>query len=298
MADGTVSFILSKLAWWVVTPGVSLPALLILGLAVRHLARRGGWRRAGRAMAGVAAGGLLLAAVLPWADLLIVPLEVRVPPPAHLPDRVDGIVVLGGAENARLSRAWGQPVLGRAAERLIAFGALGRRYPEARMVYSGGSGDPIRQADRDAEVARMVFAQIGLDPDRVLYEERSRNTWENAVLSLAVARPQPGECWLLVSSAMSMPRGLGAFRRAGWPAGGLVPYPVDYRTRGEPDLWPRFHLGNGLEELTTGLRAWAGLLAYRAMGRTDALVPGPRSPAGSPAAPGPVEPGDAGCAVL
>ena len=83
-----------------------------------------------------------------------------------------------------------------------------------------------------------------------MLEDRARSTRDNALLTLPLARPQPGERWLLVTSAMHMPRSIGVFRRAGWPE--LQPWPVDYRTTGRLELAGEPSMGARLAELDAG----------------------------------------------
>ena len=151
---------------------------------------------------------------------------------------------------------------------------LARRFPQARLVLSGGEGALVATGLSEAAAMRDFFLAQGLAPERLVVEARSRNTWENAILSLEVAQPRPGETWLLVTSAWHMPRAVGCFRRAGWT---LLPYPVDYRT--QPPHGFGLGLGLALAErlslLTPIAKEWAGLVVYWALGRTDALLPGP-----------------------
>ena len=109
--------------------------------------------------------------------------------------------------------------------------------------------------------------------ERLRFEDRSRNTFENAVYSFETAKPKPGETWLLVTTAMHMPRSIGCFRKAGWD---IFPYPVDYRTTGDVSFVPDFAFAEGLARINIAFREWLGLAAYWAMGRTDALLPAPR----------------------
>jgi uncharacterized SAM-binding protein YcdF (DUF218 family) len=108
---------------------------------------------------------------------------------------------------------------------------------------------------------------------RIVFERNSRNTWENAVDARALAAPQPGETWLLVTSAFHMPRAVGCFRRAGWT---VTPFPVDYRA--DPAEWPSLLRppARRFAELGLATRETLGLVAYRLLGYTDALWPGPR----------------------
>ena len=128
-------------------------------------------------LAGLAAA-LVVLTVLPIPDALMGVLENRFPRNPGLPARVDGIIVLGGAINPGRSVALGQPQIGPNAERLTTFITLARRYPTARLVYSGGSGDPFDQENKEADIAKLVFAGLGFDTGRILFERASRNTYE------------------------------------------------------------------------------------------------------------------------
>ena len=71
-----------------------------------------------------------------------------------------------------------------------------------------------------------IFHKLGIAVDRIHYEDQSRNTAENAVLTKRVVKPSDGGQWIVITSAFHMPRAIGTFRKAGWQA---IPYPVDYR---------------------------------------------------------------------
>ena len=126
----------------------------------------------------------------------------------------------------------------------------------------------------EAELAKRLFENLGVPAGRLVTEDRSRDTDENAKLSKAIADPKPGECWLLVTSGHHMPRAVGAFRRAGFP---VEAYPVDWRTRGPEDLARPFRIASdGLKRTDTAVHEWVGLLVYWLSGRTSELFPGPR----------------------
>lgn len=262
---GHEMFVVMKILEMLMAP-LNLVLLALLAAAILLGCGRLVW---GRRLVQATVVFLLLVAALPWTDWLLVPLENRVPPPAALPERVDGIVVLGGAIDPVLSAERKQPALNDAAERLTAMVQLGRSYPQARLIYSGGSGSVTRQDAKEAPVARDLLATMGFDCDRVAFEDQSRNTRENAVFAHAIAAPRPDQTWLLVTSAIHMPRSLGAFRAAGWR---VVPYPVDYTTTAATS-W-NWGLGRGLVALSRGLHEWGGLLYYRLRGWTDSLYPG------------------------
>lgn len=271
-----MTFILSKVLWGLVQPGNALVLLLALG-AVLLFSRRESRRRVGRRIVALAAFCFLILTTLPVGTWVIRPLEERFPKPV-LPNRVDGIIVLGGALNPPLAAERNEPSLNDAAERVLATAELGLRYPDARMVFSGGSGSLWGGRYREGEVMRGALDQVGFDTGRVMFENESRNTWENALFSRDLVEPKPGETWVLVTSGWHMPRSVGIFRRVGWD---VLPYPVDYRSR--PGLRPYviFDLDRNLDKLTWAVREWIGLVAYRLMDRTDALFPAPGQPAAS-----------------
>jgi uncharacterized SAM-binding protein YcdF (DUF218 family) len=262
-----MSFIASKLFWWAANPGNVLLALLCLGVLALLLGRR----RLGLALVSTVTALCLAVTLLPVGAWLLLPLENRFPPPASLPAQIDGIVVLGGSIDPILSAARGQPILTDSAERLFAFVALARRHPEAKLLFTGGSAALVDNAEREADVARTVLAGLGLDVERMRFERDSRNTYENALFSKRLVEPQPGERWVLITSAYHMPRAVGCFRAQGWS---VIPDPVDYGTA-PADNPPTFSLLGGLDDIHWALREWIGLAFYRLAGRTDRLFPGP-----------------------
>jgi uncharacterized SAM-binding protein YcdF (DUF218 family) len=260
-----MTFIASKLFWAVMAPGNLLVLLLLAG--VLWLARSG--RRRGLRLVGIVALVLLTIAVMPFGQWLAVPLEARFPVPS-LPEHVDGIIVLGGGVDARASRAHGQTALNDAGDRIVEAAVLARQHPEARLVLSGGEGTMLAYGEQEAAFERALLIELGVPPERIVLEDRSRNTYENAVFSREVAKPGPGEAWLLVTSAAHMPRAVGCFRHAGWQ---IVPYPVDFRSNPSPSV--DFALSEHLGLIDSVTKEWVGLVAYRLLDRTDAFFPGP-----------------------
>jgi uncharacterized SAM-binding protein YcdF (DUF218 family) len=182
-------------------------------------------------------------------------------------------VVLGGAISPDISAARGATALNEAAERVTVTAELARRYPNARIIYSGGSSALIFDEGLEAGFAVRQLEALGVARERITAEEQSRNTIENAVFSRLVANPKPGEHWLLVTSASHMPRAMAAFRAADFP---VEAYPVDWRTTGTANLVRPFgSLADGLGRTDAAVHEWAGLIAYRLAGKTRDLFPGP-----------------------
>ncbi len=262
-----VSFIASKLLWAVLRPNTLALVMAVAGLVLV-------WRghRIGRWPLALGLGWYALVFMLPVSTAVTLPLEQRFTRPATPPVQVDGIIVLGGAVEQELTDAHGIPALNGAAERFTEALVLSRRYPGAKLVFTGGSSAVIPGGATEADTARQLFADIGLPPERLVFEGESRNTWENAVLTRQLLNPQPGETWLLVTSAMHMPRAMGCFRGAGWQ---VVAWPVNYTTGTNPRLWYNWPFPTRLNQAEAAMREWAGLVAYRLMGRLENWFPAP-----------------------
>jgi len=275
-ASRSMFFVLSKVLGFFALPSNDMLSLGLVGLALTGTR----FRRAGQRL--MTASVLLFAGfgLLPLGKLLIEPLEDRFPPWDTARGAPDGIVVLGGAIDPEFAAARGAPDLNEAADRITIVAELARKYPAARILYSGGNGRLLLRSGTEAQFAGALFETFGVPASRLILEDQSRNTAENAIFSLRLARPKPAERWLLVTSAYHMPRAIGAFRKAGFV---VEAYPVDYRTRDAADLLVPFDdVGSGLRRTDAATREWIGLVAYWLTGRSSELFPGPLLEAAAP----------------
>jgi uncharacterized SAM-binding protein YcdF (DUF218 family) len=265
-------FFLTKILGFFLLPSNLLITLGLLSVAM--LMTR--YAHLGRRLLVVSVLMIAVAGLSPLGNLLILPLEQRFPNWNWNEMRIapDGIVVLGGAIGPELSLTRSEVSLNESAERVTVLAALARKYPNARIIYSGGNGGLIMREGNEAQFALKLFESFGIDRARITLEDRSRNTIENAIFSKQLANPKPGEHWWLVTSGYHMPRSIGVFRAAGFE---VEAYPVDYRTRGPIDaLVPFRSVSEGLGRTDTAAREWVGLFAYWVTGRGSALFPGPR----------------------
>jgi uncharacterized SAM-binding protein YcdF (DUF218 family) len=227
--------------------------------------------RTGRWLVVVSLIGLVTLGLSPVGNILIIPLETRFPPWDAARGAPDGIIVLGGVIES--SGRDNQIMLNEGAERLAVVPDLARRYPNARILFSGGSAALIGDGSVEASPAARLLESFGISRDRLLLEDRSRNTVENSVYSKLIVHPKRGERWLLVTSAFHMPRAIGVFRKVGFP---VEPYPVDWRTRGAEDMMRPFAvMSDGLQRSDTAVHEWVGLLVYWLTKRSSELFPGP-----------------------
>jgi uncharacterized SAM-binding protein YcdF (DUF218 family) len=261
-------YVLSKIAGFFVVPS---NLLILVGLAGMLL-----WctrlASAGRRLMMTSLVLLAIAGLSPLGNILILPLEQRFPAWDASRGAPDGIVVLGGGVTPDIAAARDDVALNEAAERMTATVELARRFPDARIIFSGGDGG-LLYGGNESEAALRLFERLGLAAGRVTVEDQSRNTFENALFSKRIAAPKAGERWLLLTSAYHVPRAMGMFRAAGFP---VEAYPVDWRTRGVEDGWRVFPtLAEGLRRTDTAVREWAGLVIYWLSGRSSELFPGP-----------------------
>lgn len=157
---------------------------------------------------------------------------------------------------------------GDSGEGIIVLAQLSQQFPRARLVYSG-PGRSVAKANDLLE----KFSDFGGNSTRLVMETRSRTTFENAVYSAELMKPKPDEHWLLVTSALHMPRSIGSFRRAGF---NVEPYSIHFNTRANSNsFFERGASSNALSQFDAATKEWIGLVVYRIMGRTDALFPGP-----------------------
>jgi len=274
--------------WGLASPSQLLLATTMVGtLLVLATSGRAGppsrWLRIGRRLTLVGGIGLLLFGLLPVSHYLAHALEARFPVPGTaggqaatpLPGKVDGIILLAGSERPAVSQEYGEPQTGSHGSRYITALRLAYRHPSARLVFTGGArGEPGKGAlETQAAVAAAILGQVGLDPSRIVFDEQSRDTCDHPRKVQALVQPRPGETWVVVTTAMHMPRTVACFRAAGW--GDVIPYPTDFKVvLGGWDAGT-IQVADNLALLDTALHEWMGLAYYRLTGRTQEWFPAP-----------------------
>lgn len=262
-------FYAAKILWFLLQPSSFLLGCVIAGAALA-LTR---WRRLSGTLLWVGILGLLVGGLSPLGDALIRPLESRFPRTEIDGTGIAGIIVLGGGEDSRAAHSPQLAPLNEAAERYTEAVALARRLPEARIIFTGGSGMLVTTGPQEADVAGRLFEALGVPKERLTLESQSRDTYENARFTARLADPKPGERWLLVTSAWHMPRAMGCFRQAGFA---VEPWPVDYRTSGGLSMLRlQSSIPEGMRRIDFVVREYVGLVVYYLTGRTGALLPRP-----------------------
>ena len=262
-------FYLSKIFTSLLLPSTIILVLLVCGAGLLLLGRAPLWSRR-LLLAGV--GLLLVCGLSPLGNLMVLPLEQQFERP-ELPRTAAGIIILGGFESTGITRARRQLSVNESADRLTEALVLARRLPGAKVIFTGGDANILRPDGSAADSVGGYLQAVGIEPARIVLEDRSRTTYENALYLRAVVDTGPGQRYVLVTSAFHMPRSVATFRQQGFD---VVPWPVDYRTGGPEDALEWFSsIQGGLERVDFALKEWVGLIAYRLSGRSNAIWPGP-----------------------
>ncbi len=249
-------FYLAKILWGLFQPSSLLIILFAAGAVFAILGKA---RPALKLFAG---GGALyvIFGLSPLANWLLVPLEIAANAAAAKDlDGAAGIIVLGGGVEYPSSLADGTPHLNESADRMAEALRLAARYPSLPVLFSGGKADllPPEDSETEAELAQRFFEPFNLVPPRLKLEDRSRNTFENAVQSAKMLQPKPGQKWILVTSAFHMPRAKALFEAQGFE---ILARPMDFRTYGFYDWWRPFRkASDGLSRLDLAAKEWGGL---------------------------------------
>ena len=265
----SIFFWFSKLIWFVISPDTLLVILVIASLILLQI----GLHKQAKILLCVEVFFMIIISFFPVGEWLLYPLEIQFSTNPKLPQKIDGVIVLAGAENAFSSAIWQQAELSEAAERDLAFMRLVREYPDAKHVFTGGSGSLIGQQYKQAHVAMKLFREQGLDTSQIIFEELSRNTYENAKFTQAIVKPESDENWILITTAWHMPRSVGIFNKMGWS---VIPYPVDHHTSPGSLFRINMSFSGNLRILKKAIKEWAGLTAYYFTGKTTSILPGER----------------------
>lgn len=254
-------FYLSKIIGALIDPANLLTILFAFGLLAFV------WKRflAAKIMLGCSFALLLVFGILPIGHSGLYFIETRYTVPNPMPKDIDGIVVLGGAIESQKSERSGRPEFNEGAERVLSAMALAREYPDAKIIFSGGSSKLAGSKRSEAIDLDIFLRGMGFDMRNVVFEDESRNTYENISKSKLLAGTAEKGRWVLITSAFHTPRSMAIAEKQGWK---FIPYPVDYRSQGRYLLLPRrFDILDNLYASKLFIRELTGIVAYKTTGK-------------------------------
>jgi len=253
-------FLFSKVMWFVVSPDSLIVIIFSVGIIMI-------WRNHylwARYIFTVLFVIVITIAAIPVGDFLLIPLETKFPSNPEI-NKLDGMLVLGGAEKAKESMFWDQVVVGEAVERNLTFMKYARKYPDAKLIFSGGSSSISGSNYTDASVARRMFKEQDIDISKIIFEETSRNTYESIVNSKKLVQPNENENWIVITTAWHMPRTMNIFCKVGWT---VTPYPVDYLSIPGETLYFNWGFASNLKTLKLAIKEWLGIFSYSLLNKS------------------------------
>ena len=131
------------------------------------------------------------------------------------------------------------------------------------ILFSGFSQDLKPQGWSESDMAKKFFLEQGVKLENLIFENKSRNTFENIIYSKDIIKTNKGT-WGLITSASHMPRSYFGFKRQGLI---LEPISVDYRTGTSPIFWINFDIKKGLENWNIILHEVVGISYYKITGK-------------------------------
>jgi len=260
-------FLFSKLVWVFGQPLSVAFFLTVLGLLALSLRLR----KSALLLSGLSAVVLFVTLYTTVGNYLLQGLENRFPKPAQDPDSLQCMIVLGGAFENEVNTARHGIEFNAAADRFIETLRLAQKFPQSRILISGGDGSISGHYEGDAAASARFFPLFGVARERLVEETTSRTTFENATNTKdLLAKNDLSNC-LLITSGYHMPRSVGIFRKLGI---GVVPWPTDFRTDGEVQFGLDFTQPSlNAQNTATAVREWFGLVGYYLAGRTSELYP-------------------------
>jgi uncharacterized SAM-binding protein YcdF (DUF218 family) len=200
----------------------------------------------------------------PFSNFLLNKIEDFIKPSKYPVQQLSGVIVLGGSFDLELeSKERNEVLLNSSAERLTKALEIYRKNPSVLILFSGASNKikPISWSESD--MAKKFFLEQGVRLENLLFENKSRNTFENIIYSKDIIKTNKGT-WGLITSASHMPRSYFGFKRQGLI---LEPISVDYRTGISSIFWINFDIKKGLENWNIILHELVGISYYKITGK-------------------------------
>jgi uncharacterized SAM-binding protein YcdF (DUF218 family) len=255
-------FLLKKLVGPLLFPQSLCLELMVLGVLLLWFGAR---KNLGKILTSTAAAGfLVLNYPILWAG--VASAVENTYPPLNL-ERTDlanvrWVVVLGGGGRSGDGLPATAEVSQTTLMRLVEGHRVRKTLPHTKLLLSGGS---VFSSDSDAILMRAAVEILGVRPEDVVLDDQSRDTEEQ---SLAISRIVKNDRFILVTSALHMPRAMVLFLRLGVTP---IPAPTDFQTRrsessvfGPADLQPN---SSGPAQADSLARECLGILWSKLRGR-------------------------------
>ena len=196
----------------------------------------------------------------PLSNFLLSKMEDYIQTSKYPVQQLTGVIVLGGSFNSGLeSKERNEVSINSSAERLTKALEIYKKNPKLLILFSGFSGELKPQGWSESDMAKKFFLDQGVKTDNLIFENQSRNTFENIKYSKDIIANYKGT-WGLITSASHMPRSFFAFKKQGLI---LEPINVDYKTGTSRMFWINFDISSGLSNWSIILHELIGISYYK-----------------------------------
>ena len=195
----------------------------------------------------------------PLSSFLLSKIEDFIKPSRYPIHQLTGIIVLGGSFSLEESKERNEVLLNDSAERLTKALEIYKKNPKVLILFSGYSNKLKPTGWNESDMAKKFFLDQGVRFENLIFENQSRNTFENIKYSKDIITNYKGT-WGLITSANHMPRSYYTFKRQGLI---LEPIIVDYKTGTSPAFWINFDIEKGLVNWKLILHEIVGISYYK-----------------------------------
>jgi uncharacterized SAM-binding protein YcdF (DUF218 family) len=196
----------------------------------------------------------------PLSNFLLSKIEDFIKPSRYPIQQLTGIIILGGSFGLELeSKERSEILLNDSAERLTKALEIYKKNPKVLIFFSGYSNKLKPTGWNESDIAKKFFLDQGIRFENLIFENKSRNTFENIKYSKDIIANYKGT-WGLITSASHMPRSYFGFKRQGLI---LEPISVDYKTGTSSEFWINFDIQKGLENWNAIFHEIVGISYYK-----------------------------------
>ena len=145
--------------------------------------------------------------------------------------KLNGIIVLGGGTGSgKVAKDRNDYSLGESSERIFKGLEFVRKKPNSTIVFTGFSANIFHGGLSEAEIIEKLIEALNINHTNILFERRSRNTFENALQTKEIINDLQIKKWGIVTSASHMKRALATFNAQSSEIS-FDPIPVDFKTK-------------------------------------------------------------------
>ena len=250
-------FYLSKIFWIFFNPINILVILLIIGIFFQLINKK-----IYKKIYLINLILFILIVFLPTGTYMLWKLESKYPKPKIMNNKIDGILILGAGIDEFKTYQHQQVILNDRIERITESAKLIKKFPNAKIIFSGGNGTFSKPKIEASELAKNFYKQMGVKTDKIIFENKSRNTYENLVFSKSFINNTKEEKWLLVTSAYHMKRAISVAKKLNLD---FIPYPVDFMLNKNFNwkFWyHKIYFLNNMKDFQLASHEYIGLFAY------------------------------------